>query len=400
MIFSTVYLNGQKFDAVEIPDNPSHFTEVLARAKELTGHGVCGCNDQALRLVIRKTGRLYRLNLWPYEGQFHDRRCNFYRTAIQESVADGFVKQSIVDTDDGYVSISPDFDLSLTRSQNTATSLQTGPEIGSQRSSRRKATLTALLQFLWDRSGCNSIKGRQATFSGTTFKLWNALSLCRVRKTDFTSVSFMPGMSSKCPTWLDDFEKRMSKSNGAQVVYGVILGKLKGVRKTMYGFSYELQGFGFPLYLEVGLHQQLLNSYAFAFSAVRDMPELNVFLAAQVERSPTGNYRIRNCGFIVTSRDFIPVDSLYEVMMANMLVDQQRTFYKPLKVEDGLLPDFVLMDTPTPTYIEVWGMCNDDYDLRRAEKVKAYAALNHQLIEWDAARNAPMPSLPPKDCLK
>ena len=86
--------------------------------------------------------------------------------------------------------------------------------------------------------------------------------------------------------------------------------------------------------------------------------------------------------------------------MADALMEAQRGFYKPLKVEDGLLPDFVLTDAPAHIYVEVWGMNTVEYRLRRQDKIKHYAASNRPLIEWDAAVNAPMPSLRKEDVTK
>ena len=403
MEISTVYLGGQAFDANDIAQRPGRYTEALGRAKKIQRHAICGCKREvALRLIIRKLGDYYCLTLWPYEGQLHDKRCIFHRNEIQETVADGLARQSIIEEDDGTVSISPDFDLALNLNQRPAAPKQTPTRPGKNRMSRRKASLTALLQFLWHHSRCNTISGygKAVTFDSTIFKLWRSLRQCVVGQTPLTDVSFMPGMRSACPNWLDEFDAHLCTSSSAKRVYGVVLGRLTAVTEGKYSFAYSLQGFGKRLYVEKTLHKSFQDSCKLAYAAVQNSPELNVFIAAQVELTAHGHYKVKDCGFIVTSRHYIPVDSMYEVEMADALMEAQRGFYKPLKVEDGLLPDFVLTDAPAHIYVEVWGMNTVEYRLRRQDKIKHYAASNRPLIEWDAAVNAPMPSLRKEDVTK
>jgi hypothetical protein len=403
MEISTVYLDGQAYDANDIAKRPGRYTAALERAKKIQRHAICGCKREvALRLIIRKLGDYYCLTLWPYEGQLHDKRCIFHRDEIQATVADGLARQSIIEEVDGTVSISPDFDLALNLNQRPITPKPTPTKPGKLRMSRRKASLTALLQFLWNHSRCNVISGfgNAPIFNSTIYKLWLSLGQCIVDKQRLTNVCFMPGMRSAAPNWLAEFEGRLSTSSKAKAVYGVLLGRLTEVAEGDYSYAYSLQGFGKRLYVEKTLHKSFQDSCKLAYAAVQNSPMLNVFVAAQVELTERGYYMVRDCGFIVTSRHFIPVESMYEVEMADALMEAQRGFYKPLKVEDGLLPDFVLTDAPAHIYVEVWGMDTDEYRLRRQEKIEHYAATNRPLIEWDAAAKASMPSLRKEDMTK
>ena len=400
MVLSTVYIGHEECDALKIAEYPESYTERLARAKKVHGHANCDCNADRLRLVIRKIAELNRLSLWPNEGTKHAPLCIFYRNEIHDQVARSFARQSIIESVDGLVTITPAFDLSLKLSKNAVTK---GPQPGktaAQSVTRRKAGLTALLQFLWERSKLNSIKSRPPDFSKTTYRLWLAMRDCKIGKADMDSVTFLPGMSRQSPNWHSQFLTRLKKSDTDKKIYGVVIGKLVSLVKAQYGYCYTVNSLGALLYVDDALQSKLATSFPQAFQAVAQESGLNVFLAAQVEITSGGNLKARDCGFIVTSRDFIPVDSMYEAQFSNKLVDEDRAFDKPLKVENGLLPDFVLLDTPTPTFVEVWGMNTDDYKLRRAEKVKAYANLNHVLLEWDAANGDSMPQLPAKGTQK
>ena len=400
MVLSTVYIDQAELDALEIAAHPAKYNERLANAKILHGYAICGCNDAELRLVIRKVAELNRLSLWPNEGAKHAQGCIFHRDEIHERVRIAFSRQSIVESDDGLVTITPDFDLKLKLSTKARPTGAKPKQAAAQSVTRRKAGLTALLQFLWDWSRLNSRTKTSPNFSQTTYRLWLAMGVCKFGQVDMTSVTYLPGMEGQERDWYSKFEGRLQKSNTDQLNYGVVIGKLVSVAQTQFGYRYTVKSLGRALYVDEALQSKLEASFPQAFQAVAQQSALNVFLAAQVEITSRGNLKVRDCGFIVTSRDFIPVDSMYEAQFCDKLVDEDRAFNKPLKVEDGLLPDFVLLDTPTPTFVEVWGMNTDDYKLRRAEKVKAYANLNHVLLEWDAANGDSMPQLPAKGTQK
>lgn len=396
MLLSAVFIFQKKYDVIEISENPERYSEILARAKKTVGYATCGCCDAHLRLVIRKVSDVYRLSLWPYEGQKHDAHCYFYRLEVQERVAKGFALQSIVESQDGTVAITPDFDLSLDREPKEAAPGAKGTATTQRRVKRQKAGLTALLRYLWESSECNQIRNRAATYWKTVYRLSLVMSQCKIGKEDMTSVSFMPDMGKSRPDWYTEFINRLKSSNEKIVRYGVLFGNLTAVELTKFGYRYMVQGLRPPLFVDKALQERIEQSFHFAIDAVLNPRGLNVWLAAQVELSAAGNLLVRQCGFLVTSRDFVPVDSMYEATFANKLVDEGRSFYKPMVIEDGLVPDFVLTDTSKPTYIEVWGMNTDSYIARRAEKIASYQKLGHALLEWDAASMMAMPQLPQK----
>jgi len=100
-----------------------------------------------------------------------------------------------------------------------------------------------------------------------------------------------------------------------------------------------------------------------------------------------------------TTRDWIPVDSGYEALVADKLVAEKRRFEKPLRFdagEDAVFPDFWLRDTDTPTPLEVWGMSTPEYQSRRAEKTALYDDRYGQdgWWSWNAGAGDSVPSFP------
>lgn len=110
---------------------------------------------------------------------------------------------------------------------------------------------------------------------------------------------------------------------------------------------------------------------------------------------------------LLTSADYIPVDSSHELTMADALIAAHRDFVKPLHYDrdEATLPDFVLTDSPnstatdsdghhrSETVIEVWGVTGSTaYEQRKHAKLARYRAEGVPVIEW-----TPPEPLPPLD---
>ncbi|GBQ74591.1 hypothetical protein AA0474_3257 [Acetobacter lovaniensis NRIC 0474] len=98
-----------------------------------------------------------------------------------------------------------------------------------------------------------------------------------------------------------------------------------------------------------------------------------------------------------------PVSSGHELAIARALVDEHRSFIRPLRFDagrDAVLPDFVLRDTGDPrgTPMEVFGRADEAYAARRAEKARYYDEVYGQenWWSWDAVASPDRwPAFPP-----
>ncbi len=82
-----------------------------------------------------------------------------------------------------------------------------------------------------------------------------------------------------------------------------------------------------------------------------------------------------------------PVSSGHELAIARALVDEHRSFIRPLRFDAGrdvVLPDFVLRDTEDArgTPMEVFGRADEAYAARRAEKARYYDEVYGQARWW------------------
>lgn len=111
-----------------------------------------------------------------------------------------------------------------------------------------------------------------------------------------------------------------------------------------------------------------------------------------------GVVRALRVGLCATTRNFAPVDSQYELQMANALANAGRAYIKDLRIPEGgkHLHDFRLIDVDPCFIIEVNGRDDENYVTKKAV-VEAYLQScrpDHYAI-WHARDGEPMPLLPP-----
>lgn len=106
-----------------------------------------------------------------------------------------------------------------------------------------------------------------------------------------------------------------------------------------------------------------------------------------------------DAALMLTTPQWIPVDSAYEAAVAASLVAEGRRFEKPMRFdagEDQVFPDFWLKDVGEAFPLEVWGMTDSDYLARKVEKTAHYDGKYgaDRWWQWDAAAGAPIPPFP------
>ena len=127
----------------------------------------------------------------------------------------------------------------------------------------------------------------------------------------------------------------------------------------------------------------------------------HLWAAVTIRDTSTPKYptymRATNLAAVALSKEFIPVESSWELEYADHLVAAGRTFEKPLRFDaaDEMFPDFVLRDTDRETRIEVLGFNEASYRARIEEKRQLCARAGVHFRVWDAVNRGGFPSLPP-----
>lgn len=364
----------------------------LARASH--GHARCLCVPGGRRLQIRLREGLYHLAVWPEDALAHHHKCTFRMRAEAETGRVGYGKNAITELPDGSVDIHADVPLKVRVEAKTGP-ITRSEEPKSGGKSRAKVGMLGMLHSLWERAGLNEWR------PGWTRDWWR----CRRELINLDGKVNGESMEDALycvPAWRESdrgsieaawakFRSRL-ETQSAYRLRGIVVGELKSVELSKYSYKLKLKHHMHAFFVDKTIFERAQQS-APAAAAQIDNPGAHIIVTMVVEVTRNGTLKGVDLSLMLTSRDFIPVDSSYEMQMADALVDAGRAFTKPLRYDgEAEFPDFRLQDLDGECVVEVWGMMgNTEYEARKAAKIKRYQARDVQVIEWDTRR--PMPSL-------
>lgn len=267
---------------------------------------------------------------------------------------------------------------------------------------RRTVGPLGLLHYLWEAAELTTWSPGSGRRRWPAADVTDLLDTCLINGQPASEVTYvMPLYSAEAAgANLERYDRFISSLSadrpGAR--RGFILAEIKAVHPAKHGVSFQLchQNPRRQVFVSPKLDQHLRSSYRSAFSAAAQaIPSRRVGLF-YVQRSPAGYTTAIDAAIMLTTRDYIPADSSYEVQMADALAAAGRSFIKPLAFDAGqdvVLPDFVLTDQDPNGYVEVRGLPGRlEYESRKARKGAHYQRDGAALIEWTITD--PLPVIP------
>ncbi|MGZ4960577.1 MAG: DUF1173 family protein [Methylomonas sp.] len=195
---------------------------------------------------------------------------------------------------------------------------------------------------------------------------------------------------------LTSLQKKTANPQQAAIVVGEIM-ECWNATRVESALGLKLKLLNVPLWLPPPVVRKAANSFGQLFTEI-GKPDRRILAIAVVFRSKT-SYVVCDIGLIRTNLQFIPVDSSYELQVADKLIAERRAFSKPLKLDDELryLPDFLLHDCQEPWVMEVFGMTNDEkYQAHKLEKLQYYRDHGIPCWQWEPNVEKVIPGFPVK----
>jgi len=388
-----VVLAGREFALEDLRAEPARFREWFEEARTNPGHAICQCVTPGRRLQVRPRNGLFHLAIWPRDRANHQSACDFSKTPDHLTGASGYTEKALKERDDGSVDIKADFSLKVRTADRNTPAEHKEHTSGGKRASM---AMLGLLHNLWERARLNQWQphwGRN--WSRCTWELGNLegkINRVPMHEALYIVPAFESEQKDKIGAGFEAFSSRLV-DEGAYRMRGLVLGEVKGLSQTEYGYRLNIRHHAQAYYASKGLVQKVSTAARHAM-AMMGNPNARIIALLVVERSKRGFLNIVDMAVMLTTRNYIPVDSSHELTMADALTAAGRAFIKPLlydQVEDTF-PDFRLTDVEPETLVEVYGMAgNAEYDLRKAAKQAIYRAEQRTVIEWDPRE--PMPSL-------
>lgn len=412
---ATVLLAGQAVPAAAIRSGPEAFQEVLARAKTQFGSALCQCKRSPLRLVIRERNNKLHLACWPDQAQEHALDCPFYSIEGQGGRAA---------YDQG--AITPDGNDTKIKLHHAVVQKRTEASRNSEAKSRSRLHIWGLLHHLWECAGLNRwYPGWTRDWGMVRYVLRRAAQTTTVDNEPLLPFLYVPPPWSHkrrdaiAQQWSQFKHPLITNHRGTNTVFsGFIIGSIKSMEKTPYGFAIRMHHMGEPIYIDEATSARLASYSRKGWAAARLLDTTSqkagpadttahVIAALRVQASASRTLVAIEGAMMRVSKAWIPVSSSYEEAMADALVEGDRRFVRPLHYDIHHLdqPHFVLTDCadpqgrdPLPRKVAmfVYGKGIDEAYQAKIERNDADLAqrLGYGMCSWNT-KTSSAPSLPP-----
>jgi hypothetical protein len=192
------------------------------------------------------------------------------------------------------------------------------------------------------------------------------------------------------------FVSMLKPKETAEVRRGIVVGEVERIEELPNGYAIKLKHMSTSLRLTASAHRRMARSFRREMNANKSKCARGIAIVV-VEADRLGELVVGRIALAQSSLDFILVESRYEAQVVNELVEQGRRFLKPIRPVEGLSfrPDILLLDTPTPTTIEVYGFGGRKYLLQMERKEAEYKKLGQAHWSWRPKEEKTKQPFPP-----
>jgi len=192
--------------------------------------------------------------------------------------------------------------------------------------------------------------------------------------------------------------EQTQKSGGSRRI--LVVGEIQSIKSTEAGDVLRLSGLDEPIHPGAFTHIRLSKSFPSPMAALRERvvpPKRPVMIIALVSLDETGKLLLKDYGLCMFSRDWIPVASLLEALVAEKLVNEGRRFRKPMRRKNStdVLHDFILEDVRPEWPMEVIGMTgHPEYDAAQEKKAAKCKRDGIEFWAWRPKETDVIPDFP------
>lgn len=380
--------------------SPARYTYLFAKARSEDGCAYCMCQEsqsQMPRLVIRARAGRFHLAGWPDEGSQHAHHCDFFKLDGELSGRPVRGDGGILQTEEG-TSIRLNVPLTVVTDGQVTAALDS-PDSLEGATARRAVGLLGMTFFLWEEAQLNQWRHphrNQRHWHVCRTRLQGPLEECSVNGHPLAEALYVVPVFRRTTADIhqaafDRFQERLAQHEG-RAHRGLLLGEIRDIQPSAYGHRIALHHLARGLFASAKQLERWKRSYGAAFSSAAGDTARRIALLAVEQRPRSSVLKIVDAAFMLTTRNYIPVESSYELAMADALSNAGRKFIKPLRWDrtDDVFPDFILTDTEPPTFVEVFGVQGRaSYEIRKRIKQVKYQQQGRAVIAWEVAQEMP-----------
>lgn len=370
----------------------------------------CGCKGRGPRRLAVKYYEgtdLFSLARFSLTGGQHAPDCHFY-SASPYQAGQGPDASGVIDQrPDGSVKIRLEIGM-LDRGETPAPAAPGKPEAPrAPAATQSSMKLLGLLHYLWQEAGLDQWKPAFAGKRRASLSYWwlnNAADNVWAGRLKVIEHLLLPAFGADTK----EAERNRARTAAAlqakhRMLIVAPLAAFTQERSDAMARQLKIGGFhGMPItFMQSGLWDSTVKRFPAAVAAWRNGHGTVVIAQVELKQGPKGVYSSAiDMALMSITAEFIPVESSYERVVAEKLVEEGRAFVKPMRYDasaDQVHPDFILTDSAREVPLEVFGRSDAEY-LRRKEEKRAY--YDAQYGEdgwwgWDAAAGGAVASMPP-----
>ena len=383
---------------------------MMAHGKAVVRCLCLGEGEKRLSVHSRSNSDHFHLARFPDTGPEHAEDCVFFGVDPNASGLGAYKRGVVEELDDGNVKIKLKVGLQqrLTKAPEEGETTPKGPAMTkSTRPGQSSMTLLGLLHYLWTNAGLNtwspSMQGKRnlGVIHHHLMRIASTTYAGRVKLAQNLLIGTPAADGSQGK--INQAKSRTACDERRRLVVVAPLARYREGLET--SSTLPIAGFhGIPhLILSDEIREHWLQRFSRELGAWYT-GEIAVVIAQTDPPKINGGSlqaEVIDMSTMWVTKEWIPVDSGFEALIAEKLVDEQRRFEKPLRFDsqDAVFPDFWLKDRGAPVPMEVWGMTTPDYQTRKAEKIAHYDSTYGpgNWWSWNGAAGDDIPAFPTLD---
>lgn len=328
-----VLVNGRYVPALEARYMPEKHQAALQSARE-SGHVQCMCTHKNLRLIVKNRAGKLHLAAWPGQAHLHNQLCPFF-------TAEGVNSKTATPTAD-----------SMEHQKCRRTPEQTSdPEQSSD------VRLWFVLHELWEKSLMNRwVPSWRRDWSMVRRHLIKASMDIAINGTALASRIYLPQVFTPARReeinreWLSFSKPLRDCPRGSGVTESAfVLGVVAEVVKDSRGYWLRLQNHREEFFVssQMWLNLSKLSRRGWSEISNGSIPKGRVVTLLRIEAMSNLHFAAADCVLMRVTDKYIPSNLDFEDVVIRLLLENQRSFLRPLSYEQshGVLPNFVLTDT-------------------------------------------------------
>lgn len=335
-------------------------------------------------------------------GPLHQKLCHHHSLTLRELASMGYTQEALSNSDNDELVVTLAKPLKKSSPAPVAQISIFNFQSGQKRNGTNQMTELGLLHLLWERARLHEHRPT-ADAEGLWPKIRRAASSIlpsgfKGLKNGFSDLLLLPlhPENENQDGWnFKKFKDAQSKKRFLLFVARLnplVIKALLNAEKNDFSLKEQL---GVTLALYANSAAPVLNALKRSFEDALNYSQIDgddLIVLGIAQPAESKNYaQISSLVVMPVVNGHIPYDSSYEKEFALELIRRERCFKKPLRYDAGLdmvHPDFMLLDTPAPVVIEVYGMNTPEYLARKKEKQSIYSGEEYpfECWDWDAAQ--------------